>query len=79
MLSLQLSIWSSQLYKQYWSGLGGQQGFSAVVTLTRPKSRGSVRLASNGPADPPLVDPNLLADADDVATLVKGKEGSQMH
>lgn len=31
------------------------------IVLTRPESRGSLRLASADPADPPVIDPNYLA------------------
>jgi len=38
----------------------------------RPRSRGSVRLKSADPADPPLIDPNYLADPHDLEMMVKG-------
>ncbi|MEO5881026.1 MAG: GMC family oxidoreductase N-terminal domain-containing protein, partial [Caldimonas sp.] len=47
-------------------------GYSCHVCLLRPKSRGSVRLASSDPAAAPLIDPNFLADADDMQRLVRG-------
>jgi choline dehydrogenase-like flavoprotein len=48
------------------------QGFSCHVCALRPKSRGSVRLASADPFAAPLIDPNFLADPQDVETLVAG-------
>lgn len=50
---------------------------SILPGLERPASRGSVRLASADPADPPLIDPNYLADRSDVARLVQGVELSR--
>jgi choline dehydrogenase-like flavoprotein len=47
-------------------------GYSCHVCLLRPKSRGSVMLAGPDPLAPPRIDPNFLADADDVARLVRG-------
>ncbi len=47
-------------------------GYSCHVCLMRPKSRGRLTLASNNPLVPPLIDPNFLAEKDDVQRLVKG-------
>ena len=47
-------------------------GYSCHVCLLRPKSRGSVTLASADPAAPPRIDPNFLAERDDVDRLVRG-------
>jgi choline dehydrogenase-like flavoprotein len=47
-------------------------GYSCHVCLLRPKSRGSVTLASADPFAAPLIDPNFLADPDDMARLVRG-------
>ena len=50
--------------------LGG--GLSCHACVLRPKSRGSVQLASNDPLAPPAIDPNFLSDEDDLHRLVKG-------
>ena len=47
-------------------------GYSCHVCLLQPRSRGSVRLASGDPLQLPLVDPNFLADPDDMARMVRG-------
>jgi choline dehydrogenase-like flavoprotein len=47
-------------------------GFSCHVCLLRPKSRGSVSLASADPFAAPLIDPNFLGEADDLETMVAG-------
>lgn len=49
---------------------------SAGITLNsyclRPRSRGSVQLHSGDPRDGPLVDPNFLADPEDLRLTVEG-------
>lgn len=47
-------------------------GYSCHVCLLRPRSRGTLRLASADPFAPPLIDPNFLADPDDLRRLVRG-------
>jgi len=47
-------------------------GYSCHVCLLRPKSRGSLTLASSDPLKAPLIDPNFLAERDDVDRLVRG-------
>jgi choline dehydrogenase-like flavoprotein len=50
--------------------LGG--GITCHACVLRPKSRGSVTLTSNDPQAPPAIDPNFLADEDDLHRLIKG-------
>jgi len=47
-------------------------GYSGHVCVLRPRSRGSVTLASADPMSAPLIDPNFLADPDDLARMVRG-------
>ena len=47
-------------------------GYSAHVCLLQPKSRGTVTLASNDPTALPLIDPQFLADPDDMRRMVRG-------
>ncbi|BDB28132.1 choline dehydrogenase [Cupriavidus sp. TA19] len=47
-------------------------GMSCHVCVLRPKSRGSVGLASADPMAAPRIDPNFLGHDDDVDTLLKG-------
>ena len=47
-------------------------GYSCHVCLLRPKSRGTLRLASRDPQVMPLIDPAFLSDPDDTARLVRG-------
>jgi choline dehydrogenase-like flavoprotein len=47
-------------------------GYSCHVCLLRPKSRGTLRLASAEPQAMPLIDPAFLQDPDDMARMVRG-------
>jgi choline dehydrogenase-like flavoprotein len=47
-------------------------GYSCHVCVLRPKSRGTLRLASADPFAEPLIDPNFLAEDEDLETLVRG-------
>lgn len=48
--------------------------YGLVVILGKPKSRGSVRLASARASDHPLVDPAYFADPEDMDTMIAGVE-----
>jgi choline dehydrogenase-like flavoprotein len=47
-------------------------GFSCHVCVLRPKSRGTVKLASSQASDSPLIDPGFLTHPDDMTLLVTG-------
>ena len=47
-------------------------GFSCHVCLLRPKSVGTVKIASTNPDDDPLIDPNYLSDDEDMKVMIKG-------
>jgi choline dehydrogenase-like flavoprotein len=47
-------------------------GYSCHVCLLRPKSRGTLRLASADPQAAPLIDPDFLQHPDDMARMVSG-------
>jgi choline dehydrogenase-like flavoprotein len=47
-------------------------GYSSHICLMRPKSRGRVTLASSDPLAAPVIDPNFLADPDDMRRMVQG-------
>ena len=52
-------------------------GMALHVCVLRPKSRGSVSLASADIVDAPLIDPAFLSDPDDFAALLRGAEIAQ--
>jgi choline dehydrogenase-like flavoprotein len=47
-------------------------GYSCHVCLLRPKSRGSLRLASADPMAAPLIDPNFFGAREDMDRMVRG-------
>jgi choline dehydrogenase len=47
-------------------------GFTTFVAHVTPQSRGTVRLASADPHDPPAIDPGYLSDPDDLRVLIAG-------
>jgi choline dehydrogenase len=47
-------------------------GFSIASVALQPRSRGSVRLRSADPLEPPDIDPAYLSDREDVRVLVEG-------
>ena len=47
-------------------------GYALVASVTRPDSRGSVRLADAAPQTRPLIDPGLLADDRDLDRMEEG-------
>lgn len=47
-------------------------GYSCHVCLLRPRSRGSVRLASKDPMAAPLIDPNFLGEREDLDRMIQG-------
>ncbi len=53
--------------KSHWG-----HGYSCHVCVLRPKSRGTVKLASTDPYADPLIDPAFLEDDQDMAVLLKG-------
>jgi choline dehydrogenase len=71
----------------FLAGAGAEAGVPSVrpgasgITLNsytlRPKSRGTVRLRSGDPEDLPIVDPNFLAEPDDLKTSVEGVKVSR--
>ena len=47
-------------------------GYTLHACVLRPKSRGTVKLASRDPMAPPLIDPRYLSEPEDLGLLVKG-------
>jgi choline dehydrogenase-like flavoprotein len=47
-------------------------GFSCHLCKLRPESRGTVRLASDNPLAPPVIDPAFLSDRRDLDTMIRG-------
>ena len=68
---LQLSFVTRKL-RNPGRGIAFGHGFSCRVCLLRPRSRGSVKLASKDPLDSPLIDPHFLGERDDMERLLQG-------
>ena len=49
-------------------------GYSCHVTVLRPKTRGTVQIASPDPAQPPLIDPRFLSERADLELLMTGAD-----
>jgi choline dehydrogenase-like flavoprotein len=49
-------------------------GYTLHVTLMRPKSRGSVTLASRNPNDKPLIDPAFFKHKEDLQTMMQATQ-----
>ncbi|KAK3870431.1 hypothetical protein Pcinc_024341 [Petrolisthes cinctipes] len=60
------------LFNTYFAPLKGREGFNIGPMLTRPLSRGTVKLSSNNPKHPPIINPNFLSHPRDVEVFVKG-------
>jgi len=49
-----------------------EEGCMAVMNGSRPRSTGTIKIASPDPTKPPLIDPQYFADADDLRVLREG-------
>lgn len=62
------------LEKLYREGVrDDKDGFAVTMTLGRPKSTGSITLASKDPSEHPIIDPKYLSHPDDISRYVEGK------
>jgi len=61
---------------QIWDVIHGdppsREGFTIFPALLHPRSKGSIRLKSKNPDDPPLINPNYLSEEADVKILAEG-------
>ncbi|XP_064627621.1 alcohol dehydrogenase [acceptor]-like [Lineus longissimus] len=62
----------AELWEQYYNHRRGKHGFTPMISLTRPKSKGYLRLKTKDPKDHPIIDPNYYADDDDVKRIIEG-------
>ncbi|MDB5713652.1 MAG: choline dehydrogenase, partial [Sphingomonadales bacterium] len=54
------------MYDDHGRNVIQRHGFMASANVSRPQSRGSVRIASSDPLAAPLIDPNYFGDPEDV-------------
>ncbi|RJF92297.1 GMC family oxidoreductase [Noviherbaspirillum saxi] len=60
------------MFSNHGRDLIRDEGFMASVTGSRPNSVGTVKIVSADPTAPPAIDPNYLADPDDLRVLRDG-------
>lgn len=68
-LALCTGIVDDHARKMHWG-----HGYTLHVTLMRPKSRGSVTLASRDPMDKPLIDPAFFKEKEDLQTMMSATQ-----
>lgn len=70
-------VFASGHYVDHGFASPAGHGFSMIPVLLTPKSRGSIRLATSDPADPPRIDPAYLSDPADLPVLAEGVRFAQ--
>jgi choline dehydrogenase len=65
-------VFAPAYFREHGAGNPPGHGFSLGIVLERPQSWGYIRLRSTDPRDPPLIQPNYLAELDDCRALVEG-------
>ncbi|XP_041978456.1 glucose dehydrogenase [FAD, quinone]-like [Aricia agestis] len=63
---------NDRTWHNYYSRLYNKYAATILPLLLHPKSKGEVKIQSKDPKVPPLIDPNYLAETDDVRTLIEG-------
>ena len=61
-----------EVWKDYFEELVFQDAWQLIPVLLRPKSRGTIRLASSDPYAKPLIDPKYYSDPQDVKIMIEG-------
>jgi len=68
-------------FDKTWAAVHGnppsREGLTIFPVLLHPRSRGTVRLRSSDPEDPPLINPNYLSEEVDVKILAEGTAQEQ--
>lgn len=67
MVNIDDKVWDG-----YFKPLTEKDSYSIFPILVRPKSRGTLRLASPNPHDHPLIDPRYFSAKGDLETLIEG-------
>ena len=62
------------IWEKYYKPVTDKDMWQVIPMLLRPKSVGTIRLSSNDPYAPPLIDPQYFTDKDDldINTIVEG-------
>ncbi|KAK4887895.1 hypothetical protein RN001_004166 [Aquatica leii] len=66
--------YTNENFNAVWSKVNSSKSFNILMILLHPKSRGSVRLKSSSPFEPPLINLNFLSDKEeyDIDTMYQG-------
>ncbi|XP_017786908.1 PREDICTED: glucose dehydrogenase [FAD, quinone]-like [Nicrophorus vespilloides] len=62
------------IWDEYTSNLIGNQTITLLPIVTKPKSRGFIKLRDGNPESKPIIDPKYLSDKEDVDVLIRGLE-----
>ena len=60
------------VWRKYYQVLASTDTWQPIPVLLRPKSVGTIRLASADPFAKPVIDPKYFSDDDDIKVLVEG-------
>ena len=63
--------YTDEIAKEYLKGTESP-GFTSVIYLNDPRSKGTIKLKSTDPFDYPLIDPHYLENKRDVKTFIRG-------
>lgn len=63
---------TDRMYNTLYSPLEGRDIFSFLVLLTRPKSKGHIKLASRNPFEKPIIQAGYFTEPEDIKVLVEG-------
>ncbi len=70
-------VWVAGIVDDHARKLQLGHGYSCHLTVLRPKSRGTVKLASNKIQDAPLIDPQFFNEQADLDVMIKGAKKMQ--
>lgn len=65
---------TDEVWNEYYVPILNRDTWSVIVNVQRPKSRGTIRLASSNPYDKPIIDPNYYSDPEnyDMNVTIEG-------
>ena len=61
-----------EVAKEYITSSLDANGFTSAIVLTHPMSKGSIRLKSSDPFEPPVIDPKYLNENKDIEKMTSG-------